>query len=220
MNTRNNWSEVLRIANNDLHNRNGRHIHVVKEDDGYYTILIDGETFAENYFEHELEACIGEAHAVAKQKPKMTLEEMVSDEAFKEISDKVKHYVGEEAFPIIFPAVKKALEEGSGSCREEILSAWLDCDHVRVCSHCGAIMEEGWYLDCCGYACSDECAKEIMEVPTMELFYRYRIYKYEIDEYLEDEGLGRKEQDLTQEEIDEIIEIVGDDMQACYTDWR
>lgn len=150
---------------------------------------------------------------------KQTLETMISAHAYDEIVAKVKAHVGEEAFEYIFPAVKKALEEGSPACKEEILSAWLDVDSMRVCSHCGAIMEEGWYLDCQGYACSDECAMAIMGVPTMELFRRYRIYKEDIDQYLEDEGEGRKEEDLTQEEIDEIIDIVSDDMQACYTEW-
>ena len=60
---------------------------------------------------------------------------------------------------------------------------------------------------------------EIMRVPDMEHFRRYRIYKEDIDQYLEEEGKGRKEEELTQEEIEEIIETVGDDMQACYTEW-
>ena len=148
-----------------------------------------------------------------------TLESMVSQHCYDEIVEKLKKQVGEEAFEYIFPGVKKALEEGSGNVREEILINWLDCDSCRICSNCGAIMEEGWYLDCQGYACSDECAMTIMQVPTKELFERYRIYKEDVDQYLEDEGEGRKEEDLTQEEIDEIIDIVSDDMQACYTEW-
>lgn len=150
---------------------------------------------------------------------KKTLEEMVSESCRKEIMEKTENNVGKEAFEYIFPAVKKALEEGSGEVREEILSNWLDVDSCRVCSHCGAIMQEGWYLDCQGYACSDECAMEIMNVPDMEHFQRYRIYKEDIDAFLEEEGEGRKEEDLTQEEIEEIIDIVSDDMQACYTEW-
>lgn len=148
------------------------------------------------------------------------LEEMVSESCYNEIVTKLKEQVGEEAFQYIFPAIKKAIEDGSGKVREEILIYWLDVDSCRICSHCGAIMEEGWYLDCQGYACSDECAMEIMNVPDMEHFRRYRIYKEDVDQYLEDEGKGRKEEDLTQEEIDEIIDIVSDDMQACYTDWH
>ena len=150
---------------------------------------------------------------------KKTLESMISERAYNEIVKKVKEQVGEDAFEYIFPAVKKTLEEGSGAVRENILIGWLDCDCMRVCSHCGEIMEEGWYLDCKGYACSDECAMHIMDVPDMEHFRRYRIYKEDIDEYLEDEGKGRKEEDLTQEEIDEIIDELSDDMQACYTEW-
>lgn len=144
---------------------------------------------------------------------------MVSVRCLNEITKKVMHYTGEESFPIIWPAVKKALEEGSATAREEILSAWLDVDSCRVCSECGAIMEEGWYLDCMGYACSDECAMHIMGVPDMEHFRRYRIYKADIDAWLEDEGEGRKEEDLTQEEIEEILDEVNDYSQACYTEW-
>lgn len=150
---------------------------------------------------------------------KKLLEEMVSEHCLKEIQEKVKHYVGEESFPIIWPAVKKAIEEGSGKAREEILIYWLDVDSCRICSHCGAIMEEGWYLDCMGYACSDECAMVIMEVPDMEHFRRYRIFKADIDSFLEDEGEGRKEEDLTQEEIEAILDHVIDYSQACYTEW-
>lgn len=219
MNKRNNWIEVLRIANEDLHNRNGRHINVKKEDDGFYTILIDGEQFAENYLEDELEGCIDDAHAKAKKKPRKTLEEMLSNHAYNEIIEKLKNEVGEDAFEFLFPAVKEALEKGSVKAKEDILIGWLDVDSMRVCSHCGAIMEEGWYLDCQGYACSDECAMKIMDVPDMDHFHRYRIYKEDIDNYLEDEGLGRKEEDLTQEEIDEIIDEVSDGMDACYTEW-
>ena len=150
---------------------------------------------------------------------KQKLETMISAHAYDEIVAKVKEQIGEESFDYIFPGIKKALEEGDGAVREEILINWLNCDSMRVCSNCGAIMEEGWYLDCQGYACSDECAMEIMEVPDMEHFRRYRIYKEDIDQYLEEEGEGRKEEELTQEEIEEIIETVGDDMQACYTEW-
>lgn len=151
--------------------------------------------------------------------PKKTLAAMVSDNCYNEIVEKLKEHVGASVFAYIFPAVKKALEEGSGEVRETILSNWLDIDSCRVCSHCGAIMQEGWYLDCQGYACSDECAMEIMNVPDIEHFHRYRIYKEDIDAFLEEEGEGRKEEDLTQEEIEEIIDTVSDDMQACYTEW-
>ena len=148
------------------------------------------------------------------------LESMVSQHCYDEIVAKLKEQVGEEAFQYIFPAIKKAIEDGSGKVREEILIYWLDVDSCRICSHCGAIMEEGWYLDCQGYACSDECAMEIMNVPDMEHFRRYRIYKEDVDQYLEDEGKGRKEEDLTQEEIDQILESVLEDCDAYYTEWR
>ena len=148
------------------------------------------------------------------------LESMVSQHCYDEIVAKLKEQVGEEAFQYIFPAIKKAIEDGSGKVREEILIYWLDVDSCRICSNWGAIMEEGWYLDCQGYACSDECAMEIMNVPDMEHFRRYRIYKEDVDQYLEDEGKGRKEEDLTQEEIDQILESVLEDCDAYYTEWR
>ena len=145
---------------------------------------------------------------------------MVSAHCYDEIKEKVRQLVGDEAFGTVFPAVEKAIEEGSRKSREEILISWLDVDSCRICSNCGAIMEEGWYLDCCGYACSNECAMKIMGVPDMEHFRRYRIYKQDIDSYLEDEGEGRKEEDLSQDEIEEIIESMADNMDACYTEWH
>lgn len=148
------------------------------------------------------------------------LEDMVSSKCYYEIVESVTHFVGEEAFSTVFPAIKKVIEEGSADAREQILINWLNIESCRICSECGAIMEEGWYLDAQGYACSDECAMKIMGVPSMEEFNRYRIYKYEIDEYLEDEGLGRKEENLTQEEIEDIIDIVSDRLEACYTEWN
>ncbi len=214
-----NWSEVLRISNEDLTKRNGRHIHVKQEDNGKFSVLIDGNTFAENRSEKELPDCINDAHAEAKTKPRMSLEEMVGEDTYDTIKEKVEYYVGKEAISTIFPAIEKALVEGSADCREEILRNWLDIESIRICDHCGAIMQEGWYLDCCGYACSDECAKEIMGVPDMTHFNRYRIYKEDIDGYLEDEGEGRKEEDLSQEEIEEILDEVCDNIDACYTEW-
>ena len=144
---------------------------------------------------------------------------MLSERCYNEIVKKLKDEVGEDAFEYIFPSVKKALEEGSGKVRKQILIGWLDVDSCRICTECGAIMEEGWYLDSMGYACSDECAMKIMNVPDMEHFRRYRIYKEDIDGWLEDEGLGRKEEDLTQEEIEEIINEVSEYLDACYTEW-
>lgn len=155
----------------------------------------------------------------AKQKEKKkTLEEMVSKHAYDEIVSKVKEQVGEESFDYIFPGIKKALEEGSGAVHEEILINRLNCDSMRVCTYCGKIMEEGWYLNSHGYACSDECAAE-SEGITMEEFKKYRIYKDDIVSYLEDEGKGRKIEDLTKEECDEIISEIAEDLDYYYTEW-
>lgn len=153
-----------------------------------------------------------------KEEKKQTLEKMVSKHAYDEIVSKVKVQVGEESFDYIFPAIKKALEEGDGAVRGEILENWLNCDSMRVCNYCGKIMEEGWYLDSHGYACSDECAAE-SEGITMDEFKKWRIYKDDIVSYLEDEGKGRKIEDLTKEECDEIINEVWDDLDYYYTSW-
>ena len=147
------------------------------------------------------------------------LEEMLSEHCYNELQEKVKQYVGEGAFDTIFPAIKKALEKGDRNTRNDILIEWLDMDSCRVCDECGAIMEEGWYLDRMGYACSNECAMKIMEVPDMEHFNRYRIYKADIDFYLEREGKGRREEDLTQDEVEEILDEICDNINACYTEW-
>lgn len=143
---------------------------------------------------------------------------MISAHAYEEIVEKLKKQVGEDAFEYLFPAVKKALEEGSGDCREQILISWLNVDSMRVCTQCGAIMEEGWYLNCAGYACSDECAAK-SEGITMEEFEKWRIYKDDIVSYLEDEDEGRKIEDLTKEECDEIIDELSDDLDYYYTEW-
>lgn len=152
------------------------------------------------------------------QVKKPALESMISAQTYDEIVSKVKETVGEDSFEYIFPAVKKALEEGSGSVREEILRNWLDVDYCRVCSYCGAIMEEGWYLNANGYACSDECAAE-SEGITMEQFGKWRIYKDDIEYHLKLEGKGRKIEDLTKEECDEIIDRISDDLDYYYTEW-
>ena len=81
---------------------------------------------------------------------KKTLESMISEHAYDEITKKVKEMIGEESFEFVFPGIKKALEEGSGKVREEILINWLNVDSMRVCTYCGKIMEEGWYLNCNG----------------------------------------------------------------------
>ena len=149
---------------------------------------------------------------------KQKLETMISAHAYDELVAKVRKQVGEESFDYIFPGIKKALEKGSGKVREEILINWLNCDSMRVCTYCGKIMEEGWYLECNGYACSDECAAE-SEGISMEEFKKYRIYKDDILQHLEEEGKGRKIEDLTKEECDEIIDELSDDLDYYYTAW-
>ena len=176
--------------------------------------------FENDYNDEELDGgwwCIIINDAKQKEK-KQTLEEMVSKHAYDEIVAKVKEQVGEESFDYIFPGIKKALEEGSGKVREKILISWLSVDSMRVCTQCGAIMQIGWYLDCNGYACSDECAAK-SEGITMEEFEKWRIYKDDIVSYLEDEGKGRKIEDLTKEECDEIIEANCQDRDYYYTEW-
>ena len=79
-------------------------------------------------------------------------------------------------------------------------------------------MEEGWYLDCMGYACSDECAAAIEGI-TMEQFEKWRIYKDDIIEYLKYEGNGRKIEELTKEECDDIIDEYCVDLDYYYTEW-
>lgn len=146
------------------------------------------------------------------------LEEILSAHCYDEFVEKVRYYVGEESFQVIFPAVKKAVEEGSGKAREEILIEWLGMDSCRVCSECGAIMDKGWYMNCAGYACSDECAAAIEGI-TMDQFKKWRIYKDDIIYYLGEEELGRDIEELTQEECDKIIDENCQDCDYYYTEW-
>ena len=151
-----------------------------------------------------------------KHKP---LKSLVSQKAYDEIVEKLKEIVGENVFTIVFPAVEKALEEGDANVRKEILLDFLDVDSVRVCSHCGEIIDEGWYLDHHGYACSDECCRELMNI-SKEDFDRYSIYKDDIEEYLNEEGKGRKPENLTEKEIASITEGIIENLDAYfYTDW-
>lgn len=146
------------------------------------------------------------------------LQEMMSAVSYKELQLKVKDLVGEKNFDIIFPSVENALVEGGEKERTEILINWLDMDTCRVCSTCGAIMSEGWYLNEAGYACSDECAAK-NEGITMEEFEKYRIYKNDILHYLECEGDTRKLEDLTKEECEEIIDEIADNLDWYWTEW-
>lgn len=147
------------------------------------------------------------------------LKDIMSEISYKELQIKVKDIVGEKSFPIIFPSIEKALVEGGREEREEILINWLNMDTCRVCSTCGAIMSEGWYLNDAGYACSDECAAK-SEGITMDEFKRYKIYKNDLIEYLEDEGEGRKIEDLSEDECAEIInEEIMDNVDWYWTEW-
>jgi len=146
------------------------------------------------------------------------LQEMMSAVSYTELQAKVKELVGEKSFDTIFPAIEKALIEGGREEREQIINGWLDMDTCRVCTTCGAFMSEGWYLNDAGYACSDECAAK-SEGISMEEFKKYRIYKDDIKEYLEDEGDERKLEDLTEEECSEIIDEIMDNVEWYWTDW-
>ena len=146
------------------------------------------------------------------------LDEMISAHAYEEIESKVREMVGDKAFEYIFPSVVKALEKGDGETRYAILIGWLDVDSMRVCTMCGAIMEEGWYLCDAGYACSDECAAKYEGI-TMEEFDKWAIYKDDIIDCLKCEGKGRKIEDLTKEECEEIIEEWCSDKDYYYTEW-
>ena len=147
------------------------------------------------------------------------LKDMVSSKCYDEIADKLRKQVGEESFPVIFPAVEKAIEQGSANARDAILWDWLEVDSCRVCSHCGEIMEEGWYLGAQGYACSDECCKALMHISDEE-FDRFRIYRDEVRETLVNTNDPRQPEDLTQEEIETILDGVVDGLDAYfYTSW-
>ena len=143
---------------------------------------------------------------------------MISKNAYNEIEEKIIKHVGEDVFNIIFPAIKKALEDGDGDVRDAILNYWLDVTSLRVCSYCGKIMDEGWYLDSNGYACSDECAA-MAEGITMEEFEKWKIYKDDIIAYLEERGDGKTIEDLTKEECEEIIKKLPDNLDYYYTEW-
>lgn len=143
--------------------------------------------------------------------------DVLSDNTQKEVYRKVKEQVG-SAISYIFPAVIKAIERGDGKVREDILINWLNVESIRICSVCGGIMDEGWYLQDHGYACSDECAAK-SEGITMEEFKKWRIYKGDIIEYLKDNGDSRNIEELSAEECDEIIDEVADECEYCYTQW-
>ena len=75
------------------------------------------------------------------------LKKMMSEHSYQELQDKVKELVGEKNFDTIFPSVAEALVKGGREERERILNTWLDMDTCRVCTICGKIISEGWYLN-------------------------------------------------------------------------
>lgn len=64
MNRTDNWQETLRLANEDLE-KNGIAIKV-ENDEGNYSVFIDGIPYAENYYEDELSDCVNDAWAHAR----------------------------------------------------------------------------------------------------------------------------------------------------------
>jgi coenzyme F420-reducing hydrogenase beta subunit len=147
------------------------------------------------------------------------LKTMISEHCYDELVEKLTEYVGEDNVQTILPSIAKILVEGTGQQKEHILNNWLDMDSCRVCTTCGKIMEEGWYLNDAGYACSDECAAK-SEGITMDEFKRYKIYKKDLEEYLEREGKGRKIEDLSEDECAEIInEEIMDNVDYYWTEW-
>ena len=146
------------------------------------------------------------------------LKQMMSDRSYQELQDKVKDFFGEKSFPIVFPAIEKALVDGGREEREKILINLFDMDTCRVCTTCGAIMSEGWYLNDAGYACSDECAAK-SEGITMEEFDKFKIYKGDIQQYLDDHFDYRNADELTKEECEKILEKIKDDLDWYYTEW-
>lgn len=67
MNRREDWNELLARANEDLQKYNTS-IEVEQDDDGYYSVTINGCDFADNNFEDELYDLINDAWANARIK--------------------------------------------------------------------------------------------------------------------------------------------------------
>ena len=147
------------------------------------------------------------------------LKTLISEHCYDELVEKLTEYVGEDNVQTILPSIAKILVEGTGQQKEHILNDWLDMDSCRVCTTCGKIMEEGWHLNCAGYACSDECAAK-SEGITMDEFKRYKIYKDDLIQYLKDEGKGRKIEDLSEDECAEIInDEIMENVDYYWTEW-
>jgi len=149
---------------------------------------------------------------------KQKLSEMLSESGIEKLKAVVKEKVGDKAFDFIYPAVVKALEEGDGEVRTQILIDWLDVEFCRVCSVCGKVFQEGWY-NMGEYACSDECVMK-QDGISKEEFDKFQIYKGTIENYLADTEDSRNIDDLTKEEIDEIMDNVLDECDAYYTSWE
>ena len=147
------------------------------------------------------------------------LQAMISEHCYDELVEKLTEQVGENNAKVMLPAIAKALVEGGREERERILNGWLDMDSCRVCTTCGKIMEEGWYLNDAGYACSDECAAK-SEGLSMDEFKRYKIYKDDLIDYLKDEGNGRKLEDLSDDECADIInDEIMENVDYYWTEW-
>ena len=148
------------------------------------------------------------------------LKTLISEHCYDELVEKLTEQVGETNAKVMLPAVAKALVEGGRKEREQILINWLDMDSCRVCTTCGAIMEEGWYLNDAGYACSDECAAK-SEGITMEEFKRYKIYKDDIEQYLRDTYDPRSIYELSDDECAHIINdcIDMENLDYYWTEW-
>ena len=146
------------------------------------------------------------------------LQDMMEKHAYDELTEKVKEQVGEKNFDTIFPAIAKALVDGGREEREQILITWLDMDSCRVCSTCGKIMSEGWYLNDAGYACSDECAAK-SEGISMEEFEKYKIYKDDLIEYCEENGITLEELEKDSEELEDALITVSENADYYWTEW-
>lgn len=146
------------------------------------------------------------------------LKTMISEHCYDELVEKLTEQLGENNAKVMLPAVAKALVEGGREERERILNTWLDMDSCRVCTTCGKIIEEGWYLNDAGYACSDECAAK-SEGITMEQFKKWQIYKDDIIEYLRKNDDTRDIDELSEEECEKIIEEIVEDSEYYWTEW-
>lgn len=148
------------------------------------------------------------------------IKKMMSEHCYEEFVQKLTDQVGESNAKIMLPSIIVAIVKGGREERERILINWLDMDSCRVCTTCGAIMEEGWYLNDAGYACSDECAAK-SEGITMDEFKRYKIYSQDIKDYLCRKGDSRNLSELSDDECAGIIndKIDMENLPYYWTEW-